>query len=165
MKNLKHLLTALVFVSLIIFTNCGGGDGGPKPIDPADEQAKKFTFTWTLEPEGALLGSQSQSEWNGLVITVNGDGDGGTFSTNVNDLTALPSGATAVWPASGNWKFPETTNGSDLNNALRIEDDIEMAISLVTPTQLWLVFTIPASARARVLGLEGEFTFKFGSPS
>ena len=48
MKHLKHLLAALVFVSIIVFTSCGGGKGGDN-IDPAEEQAEKLSATWTLD--------------------------------------------------------------------------------------------------------------------
>jgi len=160
MKNLKHLLTALVFVSLIIFTNCGGGDGGPTPIDPADAQAALFVDSWTLDANGANDGGP-RPDLNGLTLEFDGDGDGGDFSTNIQTLISggLDSSITTVWPASGSWVF--TTNiGFIVRSDDLTSDEVTVAISQANATSLILTFTIDTPA-ARVSGISGDWSFTF----
>jgi len=154
MKNLKHLLAALVFVSLIIFTSCGPDDK-PKDPDPADVQAEKLVFTWNLSADGAKLESAAQSEWDGLTVTITGDGNGGSFSTNVASLANLTAEATNVWPASGTWTF----DGTDIGTIVR-SDGVNLDISSVTSSGLTLAFTVN-SAVARTSGINGNWTFAF----
>ena len=150
MKHLKHLLAALVFVSLIVFSSCGGGKGGDK-IDPADEQAEKFTGTWSLVADQAKLVSASQSDWNGMTLTVTGDGAGGTFSTSGSQCTE-------VWPASGTWTF----DGDDIGTAVR-NDGVSLDLSTVTTSSLVLTFTINETTctAPRAESVQGVWTFTF----
>ena len=115
MKHLKHLLAALVFVSLIVFTNCGGGGGGNNP-DPAQEQAEKIVASWSLAANGAKLESQTVDGWTGFTLTYTGDKDGGSFTTT-------NSASTDVWPASGTWTF----DGDDIGTIVR-NDGVDIDI-------------------------------------
>ncbi len=108
MKHLKHLLAALVFVSLIIFTSCGGGGNGGGGKDPADVQAEKFAATWTLNANGAILETTPEDGWTGFTLTVTGTGAGGSYTTS-------NSASTDVWPATGTWTF----DGNDIGTVLR----------------------------------------------
>ncbi len=152
MKHLKQLLAALVFVSLIIFTNCGGKEK-EKETDPADVQAAKMEFTWTLAANGAeLSGSGAQAEWNGLTLTFNYNGtDGGSYTTTGTQTTD-------VWPASGTWEF----DGTDIGTIVR-SDGVEMDIN-VTSTSLILSFNIDTSG-GRAYNIDGAWSFEFESPS
>ncbi len=149
MKHLKHLLTALVFVSLIVFTNCGGGGGGGTDPDPADEQAKKLVATWSLTAEGGKLDSQSISEWNGFTLSFTGDRSGGSY-------TVSGSQADEVWPSSGgSWEF----DGTNIGKIVR-SDNVTISISSVTATALTLSFNV-SEAAARTSGIYGDWTFTF----
>ena len=151
MKHLKHLLTALVFVSLIIFTNCGGDGGGGSSVDPADDQAELIVFTWSLTSNGAVLESAAQAEWNGFTLTFTGDGDGGNFSTSGSQTTD-------VWPSSGTWTF----DGDDIGTIAR-SDGVNIEISSVTSSGMTLAFTINTSGSARTSGVDGNWTFSFSN--
>ncbi|MCP4458225.1 MAG: hypothetical protein GY816_09420 [Cytophagales bacterium] len=157
MKHLKHLLAALVFISLIIFTNCGGGGGGEEN-DEFAEQAEKLVTTWTLNANGAV-NAGVQSEWDGLTLTFTGDGNGGSYSTNVSTLTALSSEAPTVWPASGTWEFGDS--GTDIDFITR-SDDVDVTIKEVTDSVLELSFNISSSG-ARVHAINGDWTFSFSN--
>lgn len=150
MKNLKHLLAALVFVSLSIFISCGKDEGGGgTKTDPADDQAELLVDTWTLTSNGAQLESAAQADWNGLTLTYTGDGDGGSYTTS-------GSQSTEVWPNSGNWEF----DGTDIGTIVR-SDGVEMDISSVSSSGLTLSFTISSSSGTRTSGVEGNWTFTF----
>jgi len=155
MKNLKHLLAALVFVSLIIFTNCGGDDGGNKDdgstTDPADDQAALLVGDWTLNSNGAQLESAAQAEWNGFTMTYSGDGDGGSYSTS-------GSQSTDVWNSQGTWEF----DGTDIGTIIR-SDGVSIDISSVSASGLTLAFTIDSSSGSRTSGVDGNWTFALGN--
>ena len=151
MKHLKHLLAALVFVSLVIFTNCGDdGGGGTKP-DPKGDQAELLVIDWDLTSNGASLESAAQADWNGFSVTFSGDGDGGTYSTSGSQTTD-------VWPASGTWEF----DGDDIDTMIR-NDGVEMDISSVTSSGLTLVFNINTSGSTRSSGVDGNWSFTFSN--
>lgn len=149
MKHLKHLLAALVFVSLIVFTNCGGGGGSNDP-DPFQQQADKLVGSWTLSPNSAKLESAIQADWNGFSLTVTGDADGGTYSTS-----GVPSGAEAVWPSSGNWVFDENSSGIVVRDG-----NLDINVTVTTST-LTLGFTFNSGARTN--SVNGNWTFSFNA--
>jgi hypothetical protein len=146
MKHLKHLTAALVFVSLIVFTSCGGSKGGDKS-NPAADQAEKIVGSWTLAANGAKLESQSVDGWTGFTLTYTGDENGGSFTTT-------NSASTDVWPASGTWTF----DGDDIGTISR-NDGVLIDISAVTSSSLTLAFTINTSARGS--SVDGNWTFSF----
>ena len=150
MKHLKHLLAALVFVSLIVFTSCGGGKGGDGNPNPAADQAEKLVATWTLAANGAKLESQAVDGWTGFTLTFTGDEDGGNYST-----TNVALNSEAVWPASGTWSF----DGDDIGRILRENDGVSINISSVTATTLTLAFNINTAVRGS--SVDGNWTFTF----
>jgi len=154
MKHLKHLLAALVFVSLIIFTNCGPGGGGGED-DPIDVQGEKLAATWTVTANGAKLESQTVADWNGFVLAITWNGTSGTY-------TSTNSQSTSVWPASGTWTF----DGDDIGTVLR-SDGVELSISALntTGTSLTLAFTISGAGSTRTSSVNGNWTFSFTSPA
>lgn len=156
MKHLKHLLAALVFVSLIIFSNCGGGGSGGNDPDPTDVQGDKLAQSWTLVANGALVGNpgETQDEWNGftLDITYESDNKGGNYSTS-NSVSS------DVWPSSGTWEF----DGNDIGMVLR-SDGVEINVFSLnsTATSLTLKFNISTGSRTgRISSVEGDWTFNF----
>jgi hypothetical protein len=157
MKHLKHLLAALVFVSLIIFTSCGGGGGGGTDPDPADVQGDKLEATWTLNANGALLeGAQPQNaaEWANFTLSITyNDTDGGTYTTT-------GSASTDVWPASGTWTF----DGDDIGTVERSDGVLLDIFSLNTAgTALTLKFNIDTGGPARTSSVDGNWTFNLSS--
>lgn len=148
MKHLKHLLAALVFVSLIVFTSCGGGKGKKDP-NPAADQAEKLVATWTLAANGAKLESQTVDGWTGFTLSFTGDEDGGSYTT-----TNVATDSEAVWPSSGTWEF----DGDDIGTILR-SDGVDINISSVTATTLTLAFNINTAARGS--SVDGNWTFTF----
>jgi hypothetical protein len=146
MKHLKHITAALVFVSLIVFTSCGGSKGGDES-NPAKDQAEKIVAEWTLAPNGAKLESQTEDGWTGFTLTYTGDENGGNFTTT-------NSASVDVWPASGSWTFDANDIGTILRN-----DGVDIDISAVTASSLTLAFTINTSARGS--SVDGNWTFSF----
>lgn len=150
MKHLKHLLAALVFVSLIVFTSCGGGKGGDDP-DPATQQAEKLVASWTLVPNKAKFGTEVRDTWNGFTLSITGDKDGGNFTTT--NVPADPADNAVVWPSSGSWEFDPDNVGIVVR-----DNDVEMNVT-VTSTSLILGFNISTSARGS--SVNGDWTFEF----
>ena len=151
MKHLKHLLAALVFVSLIVFTSCGGGKGGDK-VDPAKEQAEKLVASWTLDANGAVLGfSDFQADWNGMTLSITGDGEGGTYAVTNSQCTE-------VWPTGGTWTF----DGDDIGTVLR-NDGVEIDVFSVDGSELTLKFNITDTdcTAPRAESVQGDWTFTF----
>ena len=86
MKQLSHLLTALVFCSLMIIISCG--DKGNKPeSDPADAVGSKLVATWTVS--AVTVDSEARDEWTsgsklGLTVTYDPATNSGSYTaTNV----------------------------------------------------------------------------------
>ena len=126
MKRVTDLLTALVFISLIVFISCKKGDDGPSGPTPEEEQAELFSGTWPLE--SATLGTTNRTEWteSNFSLTVEGNEDGGTITAN-----NVPNidGASDVWPSPSDWSF-----GSSITQINREADGIVMNITLTEST-------------------------------
>ncbi|MEQ8337399.1 MAG: hypothetical protein RIA62_08640 [Cyclobacteriaceae bacterium] len=154
MKRVTDLLTALVFISLVVFISCNKGGGGDDGPTPQEEQVAKLVGTWVLATDGAKLGTTVRPEWEGLTVVISGNIDGGTIA-----VTGIPSdnGASDVWPSSASWTF-----GGSISELDRV-DGISMNIQSVTDTQLIVTFTVSTSDR--VTGFEGSWTFTFEKSS
>lgn len=159
MKVLKRSLVLIAFLTLIVFANCGGTNGDDTPPDQLALQADAFAIEWELVAEKAILVSAPQSNYNGLTLSVTGDRNGGSFTTNVNSLSDT---STDVWPESSDWAFSsddgDTTNPAS-GYVLRSADGIVCAIN-VTNEMLVVNFTVGASS-SRSQGIEGSWTFTF----
>ncbi len=154
MKRVTDLLTALVFISLVVFISCNKGGGGDDGPTPQEEQVAKLVGTWVLATDGAKLGTTVRPEWEGLTVVISGNVDGGTIA-----VTGIPSdnGASDVWPNSASWTF-----GGSISELNRV-DGISMNIQSVTDTQLIVTFTVSTSDR--VTGFDGSWTFTFEKSS
>lgn len=154
MKRVTDLLTALVFISLVVFISCNKGGGGDDGPTPQEEQVAKLVGTWVLATDGAKLGTTVRPEWEGLTVVISGNIDGGTIA-----VTGIPSdnGASDVWPSSASWTF-----GGSISELDRV-DGISMNIQSVTDTQLIVTFTVSTSDR--VTGFDGSWTFTFEKSS
>lgn len=157
--HMKRLFTALAFSSLIVCISCGPEEVPKTEVNEFEEQAKKLVATWNLNDDGAVLGS-AQSEWNDLTLTLTGDENGGSFTTNVTSLS-LADNATVVWPASGTWDFTgeDGTGDAEIGSLLRNGDKVVIAVT-VSDTQLVTTFTIDTSS-GRVFGVDGDWAFTF----
>lgn len=149
MKRVTDLLTALVFISLVVFISCNRGDDGPDGPTPEEEQATKLRGTWTLVSGGAQLGTTPRTEWEGLSANLQGDASGGTIA-----VTGVPSdpGAEDVWPTNSNWTF-----GSSIAEVVR-DDGVTLNVT-VTDNTLDVRFTISDSGR--IEGFDGNWSFSF----
>tara|TARA_Y100001980_G_C14556924_1_gene354321 strand:+ start:164280 stop:164744 length:465 start_codon:yes stop_codon:yes gene_type:complete len=154
MKRVTDLLTALVFISLVVFISCNKGGGGDDGPTPQEEQVAKLVGTWVLATDGAKLGTTVRPEWEGLTVVISGNVDGGTIA-----VTGIPSdnGASDVWPSSASWTF-----GGSISELDRV-DGISMNIQSVTDTQLIVTFNVSTSDR--VTGFDGSWTFTFEKSS
>jgi len=154
MKRVTDLLTALVFISLVVFISCNKGGGGDDGPTPQEEQVAKLVGTWVLATDGAKLGTTVRPEWEGLTVVISGNVDGGTIA-----VTGIPSdnGASDVWPNSASWTF-----GGSISELDRV-DGISMNIQSVTDTQLIVTFNVSTSDR--VTGFDGSWTFTFEKSS
>ena len=149
MKRVNDLLTALVFMSLVVFISCNKGDDGDDGPTPQEEQVAKLVGTWNLVSGGAQLGTTPRAEWEGLTAVLQGDVDGGTIA-----VTGVPSdpGAEDVWPASSSWTF-----GNSITEVIR-DDGVTLNVT-VTENTLDVRFTITDSGR--IEGFDGSWSFSF----
>ncbi len=154
MKRVTDLLTALVFISLVVFISCNKGGGGDDGPTPQEEQVAKLVGTWVLATDGAKLGTTVRPEWEGLTVVISGNVDGGTIAV---DGIPQDTGASDVWPSSTTWTF-----GGSISELDRV-DGISMNIQSVTDTQLIVTFTVSTSDR--VTGFDGSWTFTFTKSS
>jgi len=154
MKRVTDLLTALVFVSLTIFISCNKGGGDDPGPSAEEEQVAKLVGTWALATDGAVLGSTTRTEWNGLTGVLSGNTEGGSIA-----MSGVPSdtGASDVWPSTITWTF-----GSSISEIVR-NDGVTMNVQSVTDTQLIVTFTISDSGR--IEGFDGSWTFTFEKSS
>lgn len=160
MKRTTQFLTALVFLSLVVFVSCNkDNDDDPVNTDPRDEQAAMLTGTW--EVSSATYEQDPRSEWEGASIsfTYNNETDEGTYT-----ISGVPtdSGADAVtvFGADGatiGWTF---AGESSVSTIVRDLDNQEMSITNLTDNALTLTFDVPP-AGSRVAGFEGSWTFEF----
>ncbi len=152
MKRVTDLLTALVFISLIVFISCNksDGDGGDDGPTPQEEQVAKLVGSWALATDGAELGTTVRPEWNGLTAVLSGNVDGGTIA-----VSNVPSdnGASDVWPLETSWTF-----GSSISEVIR-NDGVTLNVQAVSATQLIVTFTITGSSR--IAGFDGNWSFTF----
>lgn len=150
MKRVTDLLTALVFISLVVFISCNKGDDGPDGPTPEEEQATKLRGTWTLATGGAQVGSTPRPEWEGLTANLQGDASGGTIA-----VSGVPSdpGAEDVWPTNSSWTF-----GSSISEVVR-DDGVTLSVLSVTENSLRVTFTIAGSGR--IEGFDGNWSFNF----
>ena len=149
MKRVLDLLTALVFISLVVFISCNKGGGGDDGPTPEEEQVAKLVGTWNLVSGGAQLGTTPRTEWEGLSGVLSGDVNGGTIA-----MSGVPSdpGASDVWPSSISWTF-----GGSITEVVR-DDGVTMNVT-VTETTLDVRFTITGSGR--IEGFDGAWSFSF----
>lgn len=149
MKRVSDLLTALVFMSLVVFISCNkGGDGDDGPT-PEEEQVAKLVGTWNLVSGGAKLGTTPRTEWEGLSAVLSGNTEGGSIA-----VSGVPSdpGASDVWPSNITWTF-----GDSITEVIR-NDGVTMNVT-VTENTLDVVFTITGSGRTA--GFDGAWSFSF----
>lgn len=168
MKRFTQLLTALVFLSLIIFMSCkkenggGGTDPEPEPDPVADFGAALNATTWT--PSGVTLKEEDRTEWAdaGFTLTLNyvTDSNQGNYS-----ITNLPEidGSDAVWGANVSWSITSVDDSGLIATIDRSDLTGNMTAtlnSITAPTQLILTFNIPEPS-ARVAGFNGDWEFTF----
>lgn len=162
MKFYKSLLSILVVAALLTITHCGPKDKDDTPPDQIQEQVNLFVANWTLVADGAILGTVPNSDYNTLTLSVTGNKDGGTATTNISSLSGTTS--TDVWPATSTWQF-SSSNGDVSNPAaqyvLRESDGVVIGLAEVTNTTLQLTFTIGSAGSAREMGIDGDWTFNF----
>ncbi|MGL1888748.1 MAG: hypothetical protein OCD76_19710 [Reichenbachiella sp.] len=151
MKIFLNYLTAVLFLSLVVFASCGGDDNGG---DPEDTKLADFvgilvsgTATVTTVTPGD---GQTALEWEGMTVSFTGTVDGGTYTT-------VGSANETVFPASGNWTIAE--GGSTGFIITRTEDGVAMDAS-ATAEALQLSFDI-STAATRTKVIDGGWVFAF----
>ena len=155
MKHLQNILTAAVFASLIIFTNCGSDGGGGKKDPAAREVGDALAGTWSVS--SAMLDSSPRDEWADFTMTVSlSDAakaeNGGTYS-----ITNLPpdEGSDLVFKTGGGvWNFVDTKVPES-----GITIDGRATSFSVGATSLTVTFTVAEAVRAE--GFVGEWSFTF----
>ena len=173
MKKLSNLLAALVFASLVIFMSCGGGGDDPAPT-PEELAAEDLVGTWNVSSSSITYNGNSNSvdgTWDRLVVSFEGDANGGTFST-----TGLPSEGgednadnefDAVWPKSGSWSF-ETNASGQVSGISRVNGSNSEEVSLnrgeLNETTLTVSFDVPTQDGSRTSGIAGTWSFSFSAP-
>lgn len=151
MKKFLNYITAALFLSLLVFASCGGGDGDDGPDeDPLDIAAAVFSgkqATITANGVKPPAGATGTLDWSALTVTLTGTASGGTYTTT-------GSADNTVWPASGNWTF-----NNDSPTQLLRDGDVVVNIT-ASSTSLVLQFNIDTqSARTSVIEGDWEFTF------
>lgn len=156
MKLLSNLLAALVFCSLIIFVNCGGGDDGGD-TGPSETTAQivagQLVVTNWASQTASYEGSDSEGDWSGFSLDFSGDENGGTYN-----VSGVPTGYERVWDATGggnrSWEFTDESASQVLRG-----DGVTMDVT-VTDTSLTLSFSVPEEGN-RTSGIVGSWTFTF----
>ena len=169
MKHLKIFSLLFLVAALMVLTNCGKDDTGPK-IDPQLQAAGNSLIAGEWVPTSVTFQGSPRAEWDQfkLSFTVNEEYTGGTYTS-----TGYPEEDEdmAVWKASGTWSFVENSDGTYSPNKL-IKDgneteEINMVVLVDDPDNptsgdLSLVFFVAEpSARTAFVGGEWEFNMEF----
>ena len=144
MKNFRvALLTALAFVMLLGFQNCGGDDSA---------DAKQVTInilkskTWTVSSVSVPVSTATESsDWLNFKVA---------FSDTNMTTSDYPTGAQAVWP-SGTYTVSE--DGKSITRA----DGVVMQLNPITESNFTSIFTVPDGTEisGRIAALGGEYRF------
>ncbi len=153
MKKLSNLLAALVFVSLVIFISCSSDSGGTDPVDPLVTQAELLAGTWTTTANQVnYQGSPpTDSDWSAFTLTISGDENGGSYSTE-----GVPTNFEDVW-ADGTWTFANTSGTKITRDAVGNAGAIEITV-VVSANSLQLDFNNTGTL-GRTAGIEGVWRF------
>ena len=150
-NTLKSLLIASACLTLLIFTNCGGGsdDQVDAPeLTAAERNAELLEGNWNLS--SATNGGTPRDEWTGFTLSFSIDSDlkGGSYTAS-----GIPSdeGADLVWSTSGTF-----TANSDLSVLTR-NDGVVMTM-VASATALNISFNINDSG-GRMAGFTGDWVF------
>ena len=157
MKNLLNYISAALFLSLMVFASCGGGDDG-EGDNPLDVIASNLTGTATFDSYTPAPGSTSTLDFSSLEVTFNGDAEGGRYTTTGSpDLT--------VWPAAGDWEFANNsgtriTRSSDVNGV----DDVLVTVEFNNDiTQVTFSFEVDTNGGSSAPGtIDGPWVFVMG---
>ena len=145
MKRVTDLLTALVFISLIVFISCKKGDDGPSGPTPEEETLALLLGTWELE--SASESGTEREEWEGFSITIS---ESSITASGIPNL----DGASDVWSTNSTWDF------GDAPSIINREDGITMNIA-VTETQLTVSNLTISGSSNRISGFSGVWKFVF----
>ena len=143
--------------------NCGPGiNGDDTPPSPLSIQAELFTIDWVLIENNAKRDRTPDDNYNGLTLSVEGNSEGGSFTTNISTLGQEVS--TSVWPANSNWAFSSDAGDTDNPTSgyiLRDIDGVVCVINIIEQLNLLEVSFLIPQGSARSNGIEGEWVFQF----
>ena len=158
MKTIKHLL---LFSSLMIILLGCPDKNTPEPSS-AELQLEKLTGAYnsssskTWGTTSVKFGGTEDrtADWANFTITISTNGSG------INNYSTANAFSPGPWPASGTWSFGGTADNPNINQVVRGEDGLEIAVA-VDGTTLTLTFTFDDTVHAggRAEAVNGEYVF------
>jgi hypothetical protein len=156
MKFLRLTFLLALVGGFGLISSCNKG-GDPEP-STEEKNLKLMSTTWVVT--SATLGSSDMTDlYQNMELTISG-----TFNKDINtlynySLTGRPSGTDkSPWPASGTWKFKESSPSTAI---VRTEDNMDMFYT-VTEGSLQLIFEYSGTGYpGRTSVVAGEWVFEF----
>lgn len=152
MKNntvnlIKSKMLVLGLVSVCALSGCGGDDPKPTEAEKVTQMLTEGTGTWTPPSNGGIT-------IDGTDVT---EELFAGFSITFSDGTLTTTGTSPVWLREDTWRFKDDA----ARVIIRGQDQREVTITEISPTQLRLMLEWPASTTSggRAGSLKGKHEF------
>jgi len=157
MKLQQRILSALIIISLAIFSGCGSDEASKK--SPEETQLKKLKKTWNIV--SAELDDVSRTaDFTGFKLTIEGTYDknasAGDFPYDFSVSGSRPD--PSPWAATGNWEF-----GTSAETQIVRDDNVGITYSINSSGELSMTFQCVSCnyPGSRVGQVNGIWEFKF----
>lgn len=160
MKEFKYILSAILIAGVVLYSGCGGSDGG----ESLTEQQKAAQSLATNNPwqVSNINSTPSQdvdaSELNNLILSFGITGTGSEIAPGPFSATGAPNFITSQTDADWSWSGSGISTITVSNASIQQFTNVSMSPDIDNPTELILSFTVQQNSGGRTLGIEGPYT-------